>query len=79
MLQSYIRLGRYAAQNESKPSQPLMIFFNPLLAFFKQYILKKGYKDGRRGLIASAGVACGNMIKQLQKNEHRWFAPKKLG
>lgn len=76
MLQSYIQLGRYAAQNESKPSKPFMILLNPLLAFFKQYILKKGYKDGRRGLIASAGVACGNMIKQLQKNENRWFDPK---
>ena len=34
---------------------------------------KKGYRDGRRGLIASAGVACGNMIKQLQKNQAKWF------
>jgi glycosyltransferase involved in cell wall biosynthesis len=72
MLQSYIRLGRYAAENESKTSNPFMILSNPLLAFFKQYVLKKGYKDGRRGLIVSVGVACGNMIKQLQKNQEQW-------
>lgn len=71
MLQSYIRLGRRAAEYDPKPSKPYMIFLNPLLAFAKQYFLKKGYKDGRRGLIASAGVACGNMIKQMQKNERR--------
>ncbi|MGR9036444.1 MAG: glycosyltransferase family 2 protein [Gammaproteobacteria bacterium] len=71
MLQSYIRLGRRAAQYDPKPSKPYMIFLNPLVAFIKQYVLKKGYRDGRRGLIASAGVACGTMIKQIQKNECR--------
>ncbi len=69
MLQSYIRLGRRAAQYDPKPSKPYMIFLNPLVAFIKQYILKQGYKDGHRGLIASAGVACGTMIKQIQKNQ----------
>lgn len=69
MLQSYIRLGRRAAQYDPKSSQPYMIFLNPLIAFIKQYFIKQGYKDGLRGLLASAGVACGNMIKQMQKNE----------
>lgn len=73
MLQSYIRLGRRAAQYDPKPSNTLMIFTNPLFAFLKQYILKQGYKDGRRGLIASAAIACGNLIKQLQKNQTQWF------
>ncbi len=76
MLQSYIRLGRRAAQYDPKPSKPYMILLNPLLAFVKQYVLKKGYKDGRRGFIASSAIACGNMIKQLQKNENRWFKQK---
>ena len=71
MLYSYIRLGRRAAQYDPKLSKPYMIFLNPFLAFFKQYLVKGGYKDGYRGLLASAGVACGNMIKQMQKNEHR--------
>lgn len=75
MLQSYIRLGRRAAQYDPKPSKPYMIFLNPLVAFIKQYVLKRGYKDGRRGLIASAGVACGTMIKQIQKNQ-RMGLPK---
>lgn len=72
MLQSYIRLGRRAANFDPKPSKPYMIFINPLIAFMKQYLLKKGYKDGHRGFIASMGVACGNLIKQLQKNESKW-------
>ncbi len=71
MLQNYIRLGRRAAQYDPKLSKPYMIFLNPLAAFIKQYVLKKGYKDGHRGLIASAGAACGVMIKQIQKNERR--------
>ena len=71
MLLSYIRLGRRAAIYDPKPSKPYMIFLNPLVAFIKQYVFKKGYKDGCRGLIASAGVACGTMIKQIQKNERR--------
>ncbi len=69
MLQSYIRLGRRAAQYDPKPSKPYMIFLSPLVAFVKQYLFKKGYRDGHRGLIASAGVACGVMIKQVQKNQ----------
>jgi len=73
MLQSYIRLGRRAAKYDPKPSKPFNIILNPIYAFIKQYIFKKGYRDGRRGLIASAGVACGNMIKQLQKNQAKWF------
>mgnify|MGYP000232161261 CR=1 FL=1 len=73
MLQSYIRLGRRAATYDPKPSKPYMILINPIYAFIKQYIFKKGYKDGRRGLLASVGVACGNLIKQLQKNEVQWF------
>ena len=73
MLQSYIRLGRRAAKYDPKPSKPYMIFLNPGLVFFKQYILKKGYKDGLRGFIASAGAACGVMIKHLQKNAYRWY------
>lgn len=73
MLQSYIRLGRRAAKYDPKPSKPYMILLNPIYAFIKQFIFKKGYKDGRRGLIASVGVACGNMIKQLQKNQSQWF------
>jgi len=71
MFQNYIRLGRYAARYEQKSSRPYKIFLNPLYAFIKQYFLKKGYKDGRRGLIASAAFACGVMIKQIQKNEVR--------
>jgi glycosyltransferase involved in cell wall biosynthesis len=71
MLQNYIRLGRRAAQYDPKPSKPYMIFLNPLAVFIKQYVLKRGYKDGHRGLIASAGAACGVMIKQIQKNERR--------
>lgn len=73
MLQSYIRLGRRAAQYDPKPSRPYMILLNPLIAFIKQFVFKGGYKDGGRGLIASAGVACGNMIKQIQKNERQWM------
>lgn len=74
MLQSYIRLGRRAALYDPKPSRPYKILLNPLHAFIKQYIFKRGYKDGWRGVIASAGVACGNMIKQLQKNQHQWMS-----
>ena len=57
MLQSYIRLGRRAAQFDTKQSKPYMILFNPLLTFIKQYIFKQGFRDGRRGFIASAAAA----------------------
>jgi glycosyltransferase involved in cell wall biosynthesis len=77
MLYSYIRLGRRAAQYDPKPSSPIKILINPIYAFIKQYLFKKGFKDGKRGLIASAGVACGNLIKQLQKNQVQYFNPPK--
>ncbi len=71
MLKSYIRLGRRAATYDPKQAKLYMLFLNPVLAFFKQFILKKGYKDGQRGLIACVAIACGNLIKQLQKFQNR--------
>jgi len=67
MMARYVELGKRAALYDPKPSSVGKLFLSPLVAFVKQYFIKGGFKDGRRGLIAAGGVACGNFIKQLLK------------
>ncbi|NPA53155.1 MAG: glycosyltransferase family 2 protein, partial [Aquificae bacterium] len=39
------------------------LFFNPLWSFFKTFILKKGFLDRKRGLIASIYIAFYTFMK----------------
>jgi len=67
MMARYVDLGKRAALYDPKPSSVAKLFVSPLVAFIKQYFIKGGIKDGHRGLIAVAGAAGGNFMKQLLK------------
>jgi glycosyltransferase involved in cell wall biosynthesis len=71
MMRRYVELGHRAMQYDPRPSNQSKLFLSPINAFIKQYFFKKGFLDGRRGLIASLGVAYGTGIKHLLKNSHQ--------
>jgi glycosyltransferase involved in cell wall biosynthesis len=71
MIRRFIVLGRRSAEYDPKPTRSWRIVFNPLAAFLKQYLLKQGFRDGLRGMIACGAIACGTMIKHIQKNSQR--------
>jgi (heptosyl)LPS beta-1,4-glucosyltransferase len=58
--------GKYGAeelQRKGKTISKSKIILNPIATFFKLYILKRGFLDGTRGLVISAGSAFSNFIK----------------
>jgi len=67
MMARYVELGKRAALYDPKSTNTVKLFTSPFIAFVKQYIFKGGYRDGRRGLVASMGLAGGNLIKQILK------------
>jgi glycosyltransferase involved in cell wall biosynthesis len=60
-----LELARRAAEHYPGGGTPFHIFFSPPAAMLKQYVLKRGFLDGWRGLIAAGAVASGTMLKHL--------------
>ncbi|MDY7109048.1 MAG: glycosyltransferase family 2 protein [Planctomycetota bacterium] len=60
-----IELARRAADYYPRGGTPFHIVFSPPAAMIKQYVLKRGFLDGRRGLIAAGAVAGGTLLKHL--------------
>jgi glycosyltransferase involved in cell wall biosynthesis len=58
-------LARRAAEFYPGGGTPFHIFLSPPAAMMKQYVLKRGFLDGWRGLIAAGAVASGTMLKHL--------------
>ena len=67
MMARYLELAQRAALYDPKPGSVPQLLLSPFFAFLKQYIWKGGIRDGRRGLIAAAGSAAGNFLKQILK------------
>jgi len=65
MLRRYISLGQRAGEFQPKGGGVSDILFRPSLAMFKQLVMRRGFLDGRRGLIAAAAVGIGTMMKHL--------------
>lgn len=79
MLTRYLQLGARAAEYDPKPSSLPKLLFSPVNAFVKQYLLKGGFRDGRRGLLVCLAFACGTLMKHLLKCEAQWFGPRRVG
>lgn len=48
------------------------VLVRPTFVFVKQYILKRGFLDGRRGFLMAAMMATGNSMKQITLLRKRW-------
>jgi glycosyltransferase involved in cell wall biosynthesis len=60
---NFAKLSAMDYQNQGKKFNLLNLVLNPLLAFFKMYVLKFGFLDGIRGFIASMSSFYGTFMK----------------
>ncbi len=65
MFRRYIALAKQAAADNRRGGSIGRIIVSPMLALFKQLILKRGILDGRRGFLAAVGASYGTLLKHL--------------
>lgn len=61
----YVSLAERAARYNASGGKGSDILLRPIVAVFKQLVMKRGLLDGRRGLIAAGGVGLGVLTKHL--------------
>jgi hypothetical protein len=54
-----------AAKQEATGGGLFDIAVRPPAAFLKQYILRRGFRDGWRGLVAAGGAAAATLMKHI--------------
>ncbi|MEO0415037.1 MAG: glycosyltransferase family 2 protein [Verrucomicrobiota bacterium] len=65
MFRSYVRYGARHASYVGTGGSLANVIFNAPHCFFKFFVLKKGFRDGHRGLLVCAAAAMGNLMKHL--------------
>jgi len=70
----YVRLGAEELHERGRRARPRDLLARPLAAFIQRWLLKRGFLDGWRGLLASGMIACGTLLKygflyELQQRE----------
>jgi glycosyltransferase involved in cell wall biosynthesis len=68
-----IALAERAAEHYASGGTALHILLSPSAAAVKQLVIKRGFLDGWRGLIAAGAVASGTLLK------HLFIAQRRLG
>lgn len=71
----WTRCPRYceeAARFGERGGRPADVIARPVFVFVKQYILKRGFLDGRRGFLMASMMATGNLMKQITLLRKRW-------
>lgn len=64
-----------AARYDQRGGRVIDIVFRPPMAVFKQLVLKGGWKDGPRGVIAAFGVGIGVAMKHVFLYRRRRLGP----
>jgi hypothetical protein len=72
--QRSIRYSRDAARTGERGGRPIDALVRPALAFLKQYVLRSGWRDGRRGFMLAVMLGIGNAMKQVELMRRRWDA-----
>lgn len=67
-----IRYSRDAARTGERGGGVFDVLLRPPLAFVKQYVLRRGFMDGRRGFLMASMLAAGNAMKQITIAMERW-------
>ncbi|MFZ9594820.1 MAG: glycosyltransferase family 2 protein [Bdellovibrionia bacterium] len=60
---TFSHLGSQELQRRGKPASLLRLIFKPLGKFLETYVLKKGFFDGKAGLIISVNAAYSMFLK----------------
>ncbi len=71
MLRRQLSHARAASLHDSRGGSLLQILVSPSAAFLKQFVLRRGFLDGRRGLIASSGIAAATLMKHILAAERK--------
>lgn len=71
MAQRHIRYAEIACEQGTRGGSLFHILFSPPAAFFKQYLIKRGFLDRGRGLVAAGMTAVGVMLKHCFIATHR--------
>jgi glycosyltransferase involved in cell wall biosynthesis len=66
-----LELAQRAGRHNETGGRLTNIVFSPIAAFSKQYVIKRGFRDGWRGLIMAGAVASSSLLKHLFIAERR--------
>ncbi len=69
-----VRYARDAARTGERGGRPVDALLRPVLMFAKWYVLRGGWRDGRRGFMLSFMISIGNAMKQAELMRKRWDA-----
>lgn len=73
----WARSSRYcidAARSGGRGGRVTDVMFRPIVTFMKQYVMKRGFLDGRRGFLMAYMLATANLMKQITLLRMRWSA-----
>jgi glycosyltransferase involved in cell wall biosynthesis len=70
-LEIYSNLAAFDYQQQGKSSNPLKLFGNPLAAFLKAYLIKRGFLDGTPGFAVAAMGSISVFFKYAKLYELR--------
>lgn len=68
-----IRYAEDSARHNPNGGRMWNILVNPTAAFLKQFIIKRGFLDGKRGIMAACAVTSGTLLKHLFIAERRFM------
>jgi hypothetical protein len=71
MCRRYVKWAEHAGKHQQSGGTALDILTRPPAALLKQLVLKGGWRDGWRGVIAAGCFACGTMMKHLMIAQRR--------
>ena len=65
MLLRTVKYAHWAAQSKPRGGRAIDILVRPPAAVFKQLILKRGLRDGPRGIVAAGGMGASTLLKHI--------------
>ena len=68
-MDSYSTLGAQLMMEKGRAASPCQAFLHGLFTFFKTYILKRGFLDGRAGLLIAFSNAAGVFYRYMKRLE----------
>jgi glycosyltransferase involved in cell wall biosynthesis len=69
-----VRYARDAGRTGERGGRVIDVLLRPPMAFVKQYVLRSGWRDGRRGFLLAIMLSVGNAMKQATLLRRRWNA-----
>ena len=75
MLRRHLNYASVLAAHDGRGGTIFRILVSPSAAFLKQLLLRRGFLDGWRGVLAAGGMAACALMKHLLLAQRRHFGP----